>query len=285
MEQFCWNKARVNPDVKELLEEAEALQRDFGTAEEKVLSYSKYRKFQLTGNRSEYEQEYFNRRLRLALRVIFYLIDEKEEDLEAVQDIIWAICGEYAWSVPAHISREKNSGGRVTFVDLFASETAFTLAEISAVLGDKLDEQIKERIRYEVERRVAAPFLQRTFWWEKAKHNWASVCAGYVGGTFLYLFPELFERVRGRIEGAMESFLSGFSDDGACLEGVSYWNYGFGMFCFYYELLGEREPEALKIFQREKVRQIALFYQRACLDDAIAVTFADCQPEARYSLR
>ena len=42
----------------------------------------------------------------------------------------------------------------ITHIDLFASETAFALAEISHILSDKLDKTIVERIKYEVYRRV-----------------------------------------------------------------------------------------------------------------------------------
>ncbi len=47
----------------------------------------------------------------------------------------------------------------ITHIDLFASETAFALAEISHILSDKLDKTIVERIKYEVYRRVLKPYL------------------------------------------------------------------------------------------------------------------------------
>ena len=43
-----------------------------------------------------------------------------------LEDTIWAICDEYTWSLPAHISWAKDER---TDVDLFASETGYALSE------------------------------------------------------------------------------------------------------------------------------------------------------------
>ena len=52
-----------------------------------------------------------------------------------------------------------------------------------------------------------------------------------VGNAFLYMATDAeWEQAKPRLLLCMEHFLSGFSDDGACLEGYTYWQYGFGYF-------------------------------------------------------
>ena len=63
-------------------------------------------------------------------------------------DEIFAITTEYSWCLPAHQGDPDKNYDHV--IDLFAAETAFALSEISALLGDRLDPMIKERIADEV---------------------------------------------------------------------------------------------------------------------------------------
>lgn len=285
MTEFDWKIIKTNPDYQELYEELT----DFYDAEcdrdcEEVLPYSKYAMFQRDGNRSVFEKVYFSRRDRLVIETILHLAEGRTIDIDKIQDLIWAVCDEYTWALPAHLSSANDDTSRRTMIDLFSSETAYTLSEIYILLKNKLDAVVAERIKSEIEKRLVEPFIQNTYWWETIHTNWAAVCACFTGCTFINLFPDKLPLVLPRIKAAMQSFLDGFLDDGACLEGVSYWFYGFGRFCQFYDCLSAIDPSALYIFQDEKIKNIALFYQRACLENAVAMTFADCQPQALYNM-
>ncbi len=43
---------------------------------------------------------------------------------------------------------------------------------------------------------------------------------------------DTFERAKERLLRSMQDFLESYHDDGCCMEGVLYWGYGFGYFCF-----------------------------------------------------
>jgi len=50
--------------------------------------------------------------------------------IELLEDIVSAICDEITWSIPAHcLDRETGNTYKYYEIDLFASETAFYLAE------------------------------------------------------------------------------------------------------------------------------------------------------------
>ncbi|QAY68007.1 heparinase II/III family protein [Paenibacillus protaetiae] len=249
-----------------------------------ALSYKLFMRFEEQGSRLEYESVYFERRRRLNTFVLLSLL-EPEETVYAEQrdEIIWAVCNEYTWCLPAHVRSTQVTGA----IDLFAAETAFTLAEMLVLLGGRLPAMLRVRIREELERRLFRPYLEGgPFSWERADHNWAAVCAGSVGAAALLVMEEQ-ERLADVLEkalGSMGSYLSGFGEDGACLEGIGYWNYGFGYYVYFADLLKQRTSGRLNLFAGDKIRQIALFQQKCYLGGDMTANFSDSLARTQVQL-
>ena len=83
-------------------------------------------------------------------------------------------------------------------------------------MGDRLEPLIRERIDYEVHRRVFENYKKGKFWWEAGENNWAAVCGGSVAGALMYLDPELFEELKPRLMKTLDAFIKNFPDDGTC---------------------------------------------------------------------
>ncbi len=249
------------------------------------LKYSDFKQFFTTGNRSIYESQYFRRRGMLVTSAILSLIyPEEEKYIDKLNDIIFAICDEYTWSVPAH--HPNLDVYDKTFIDLFASETGFSLAEIYTILGDRLDKVVRNRIKIEIQSRIIDSFMSdRHFWWaERCTNNWAAVCGGSVGCTFMLMRPDLFPAIKERLDAIMERFLSGFGADGYCLEGTGYWHYGFGFFTVYADMLKTFTEGKEDYFVRDKIRVIATFIQKMFLSGMSAVSFADGGDTLKYHI-
>ena len=172
----------------------------------KELTYRDFKRFFEDGNRGVYEGKYFKRRRALlASATLSMIFPEEEKYLAYLQDIIFAICDEYTWCLPAHHpSLEENNN---TFIDLFASETGFALAEVYTLLGDRLDKVICERIKHEINYRIITAFINKTnHWWEaRCTNNWAAVCGGSVGCTVMLMRPDLFPTLKPRFDAIMLS--------------------------------------------------------------------------------
>lgn len=249
------------------------------------LKYSDFKKFFTTGDRSVYETQYFNRRGMLSTAAFLSLIyPEEDKYINLLNDIIFSICDEYTWCVPAH--HPDLEVYDKTFIDLFASETGFALAEIYTLLGDRLDKVVKDRIKIEIQSRIIDSFMSdREFWWaDICTNNWAAVCGGSVGCIIMLMRPDLFSKVKERLDIIMERFLSGFKSDGYCLEGTAYWQYGFGYFVTYADMLKTFTNGAENYFEREKVRVIATFLQKMFLSGSSAVSFADGRDKLKYQI-
>ncbi|MCD8391108.1 MAG: heparinase II/III-family protein, partial [Firmicutes bacterium] len=242
------------------------------------LTRSKFMRYFSDGVRVEYENEYFLKRRRLAARFMLCKADF-DKYISELCDIILSICGEFTWALPAHISVPENAG---TEIDLFAAETAQTLAEIKYLMGDTLPSAISDRISREIEKRVITPFETGTFSWERSGSNWAAVCGGCVGMTLMYEKPEAFEKNRERLKHVMTSYLNGFYADGACREGLSYWTYGFGYFMYFVRAYEEYSGDKNTVAGIKKIRNIARFQQNMYLGGGSAVSFSDSSREFTY---
>lgn len=246
------------------------------------LTYSAYRRFVADGDRATYETPYFHRRRSMAVAAVLALIyPEREEYLVQLMDLIYAVCDEYTWCLPAHQTElGKNNN---CHIDLFAAETGMALSEIYTMLKDRMEPLIADRIRVEVERRIVTPYLETHYFWETCRMNWAAVCAGSVGCTFMLMRPELMPRVSERIKGAMEAFLLGFGPDGICEEGFSYWSYGFGFFTVWADMLRTFTEGEEDWFKRKTVKAVAPFLSRMYLTGACTVSFSDAGRSGRYN--
>ena len=246
------------------------------------LPYTAYRLFSTTGSRVEYEEYHMEHRKMLCAFCAMVLLDKGEEWLDRLCDTVWAVCDEYTWALPAHLTRCKTPQDIVSCIDLFASETAFALAEIHYLLRDKLPQEVKDRIEFELDRRIIAPYLEKKPRWGKS--NWSGVCASGVGAAFIYLgLDEKFARAKEQLLLSLEDFLESFPDDGCCLEGSLYWFYGFSHFCYIAQLLFEYTNGEINYFADEKVKRIAFFCNNMYLEENFCIPFSDSPHTYNYN--
>lgn len=242
------------------------------------LSFGLYRKFGDIGERKLYEDAYFERRGRLAAIALLAVDSNAPRWIETLEDMLWDVCGEYTWCLPAHLGSggvEQVNGN----IDLFAAETVHMLAEIVTIHADRLDARIIQRIRAEAERRIFTPLYreQRTYHWQDAEHNWSAVCSGCCGMAGLLLLEEeaiLTESV-GQAIRSMQAFLSGYGMDGGCAEGIGYWVYGVGYFVYYADMLREYSKGELDLLNGSKIAAIAAFPLRVHLSGGTFVNYSD----------
>lgn len=245
------------------------------------LGFQAYRRYDDDGDRAQYEAAYLGIRKRLFAAAIGALLSD-DVPISAVEESLWAICEEYVWAFPAHIPELSSADPEIPhheIIDLFSAETAFALAEIAALLGDRLHPLVVARVRREVERRVLTPFRARTWFWESAETNWSAVCAAGVGIAAIHLETEGLAGILDRCTAAMDALLAGYGDDGACIEGLNYWNYGFGHFAYYAEAL--RQRTGIDLWSgphRHRLSAIARYPLQVSLGGRAVAAFADAEP-------
>ena len=248
---------------------------------------SEYMLFEETGNRTIFEKGYFERRNKCFSILIAFWLTKDEKYIKPLVDYITYISDEFTWCLPAHAHRSNNTvEGIIEEVDLFQSETARLFSEIVAIVGDKLPDYTKERMKYEIERRIFAGFKKgRSFEWETWPMNWVTVCGAGVFAAALYFGnDEDKEFFYNRCEPYLSTYLLGIEDDGCCQEGLSYWGYGFSHFVILAELIKEYSKGKVDYFKQDKVKELALFPQRVRLSKSKVASISDGGEEFSFKM-
>lgn len=252
--------------------------------------------YERTGNRLIYEQVYFTRRRFLAVLGLEAYREKQESGwvdktlADRLAQVIEEVCGEECWALPAHVNRADNRDWRTT-VDLFASETAQTLSDIGDTLRECLPDSCFRKIVDNVERRVFTPYFSSKIPYEPWEHvdtNWNAVCAGSIGSACLHLLkgePERLSACLERICSALPYYVSGFAEDGTCMEGLSYFTYGMTYFVnFALELYDYTKGKCDLLrgdwagFHRggtDKRARIAAFQSKCFFQDGRTLSFSD----------
>ncbi|KFY50454.1 hypothetical protein V495_00254 [Pseudogymnoascus sp. VKM F-4514 (FW-929)] len=291
-----------NPLLQASREKLQSAAKELRGKDIPVLPFRLFKLFDMVGDRLGYEAPYFFRRKVLLVSALSAWLWNDPEDIATLEECIWALCDDYTWSLPSHMhgsslsiginagsstsNTHRNSTESALNLDLFACETGLALAEICALLGDKLHPFIVERARSEVMRRVIYSYMHKATiqHWEILNSNWCAVCAGSIGSAAMLLVDndlELAAILRNLLP-VMERYIAGFSEDGACTEGLNYWTYGISFFVIFAELLSRRTAGNLNLLSDKRFTSIALFQQNCFFPGGATLTFSDVEANDKY---
>lgn len=241
--------------------------------------YSFFREFHITGNRAHYEFPHGLKRTNMYLLAMGTFLTGREDFLLRLQDYIWDVCNEVTWCYPAHLPEELDYNE--PYIDLFASMTAEQLAEILGLLGERLDRNIRERIDFELKRRIFVPFYENPdrYWWANAYwSNWCAVCCGAVGASTIagraeepYFSNIIFEVIQ-----KLNRYLDCFDEEGGWVEGIAYWNFGLTHLTRFADSLYRATDGRINIFEHPKLQVTGMFPIHCYLPPDNVVNFGDC---------
>ncbi len=243
-----------------------------------VLEFSKFRLYDETGNRRIYQKRYYrDLRTRLTSFGIRVWLYHEDEDIRELEDILWAICDEYTWALPAHLEGIlTNDSILPETIDLFAAETGHSIAEILSLCGDYIHEKVKKRCIDEVFKRIINVFEAGEIEWERCLGNWSAVCGGCVGMAALYLVEDegRLKKITDRAADSCNMFIQSCTDEGVCPEGSSYWDYAMQYYTAFDELLNERTGQSI-VRDEGKIKRLAEFPSFAAYENDNPIRFGD----------
>jgi hypothetical protein len=154
-----------------------------------ALPATAYMDFVRTGDRSRFQELYFDRRRQLAALALAECVEGEGRFIDGIIDGVWAIAEESGWQIPAHNSYIRDTpqiilpDAQRPVVDLFAAETGALMAMVRHLLGAELDAVsplITERIAREIGTRIVTPYRTEHFWWmglgDEPMNNWTAWC-------------------------------------------------------------------------------------------------------------
>ena len=306
-ERAAWNTI-AESEKKQILAWA-----DEARAGYPMVTATQFLAFCRTGDRMAYEKPYFARRSLLMGAVLGECLLDDGTYLDAVIDGLWCICEETTWVLSAHngsdhpgrppMNERPLPDAANPYVDLFAAQTAATLADILYLLEDKLDRVsplIARRVRQEIDRRVVTPFMTHDdFWWmgmiRKDVCNWTPWILSNVIDVLLLLERDGWRRSEGvtRALRMLDSYLAVLPEDGGCDEGAGYFNMAGAALFDALESVYTATNGHISFFDEPLIRKIAMFPLHAHIAGRYFINFADCDAQplldgeriARFGMR
>lgn len=225
-----------------------------------------------TGNRGVFERPYFARRAILSTLVTAECLEYKGRFMPQIIEGLWKIISEPYWFLSAHgLYAPDDPMPRHDSImpDLFACETAMTLAMTDALLGNeirRISPQLMIWVRDLVCERVIGSIERKTGWWYSGVNNWAPWCASNSAGAaivFLRDQPERLARLLTMLAGVCDRFYDRYAPEGGCDEGPAYFcRAGLMLMSFIDHMDLVSGGAYAKLFREKKMRNIAEYFVR-----------------------
>jgi hypothetical protein len=153
-------------------------------------------------------------------------------------------------------------------------------ATILRLLEGRIDREVASRVKDEIRRRVLAPFLdpaRQDFFWKTSTTNWNAVCHCGVGLAAMLVEddPHRLDATIRMILGDLERFLEGFTPDGGCTEGPSYWRFGFGWYVALAAGLYDFTGGRINLMAGERIARICRYPLAVAVRPGVELEFAD----------
>ncbi|OGG03195.1 MAG: hypothetical protein A3F83_03690 [Candidatus Glassbacteria bacterium RIFCSPLOWO2_12_FULL_58_11] len=256
-----------------------------------------YLEFARIGNRSNFEEPYFERRERLTDLVLAECMENKGRFVDEIVNGLWAILEESSWVLPAHIGSQKAGVGLPDtgepIVDLFSAETVGILSWSYYLLGERLDQVsplIRPRLVKEAHTRVLDPCFQRDDFWWMAFHtdhinNWNPWCNSnwLTAALLLEKDDKLRTMVVAKILRSLDLFMASYHADGGCDEGPSYWGRAGASLFDCLELLRSASNGKIDIYDQTLIREMGRYIYRVHIDGPYYINFADAPAKLTIS--
>ncbi len=268
-----------------------ALGEEYAAKDIPSLPATLYLEFRRIGNRSRFQDVWFERRAMLNGLALAECVEGKGRFLDPLANLAWAICEESSWTLPAHISRQKAGvdlpDTTEPIVALFSAETASSLAWVVYLLEDQLNgvsPQISQRIRREIDQRVLTPYLQRDdFSWmgftsNHRPNNWNPWINSNVLAATLLLEPDEARRLElvKKVLRSVDRFFVPHPSDGSCDEGPSYWGRAGASLFENLELLHNATEGRFDVYDDPVVQEMGRYIYRMHIAGEVFVCVGDC---------
>lgn len=255
-------------------------------------SREKYNLYFENGNRILFENDYFDRRRLLNLRILAECFENRGRFLPAIEQSLRSILDEPIWTLPAHIPAAPPEGtppaesGEQT-VALFSAETAAQLSLAAYILQSVLPQELYDEIQTALNNRIFRPYTTHFYRWmgqegEKLM-NWTTWISQNILIAIAYADPGFpSDEIIAKAVRSLDIYYTYYGEDGCCDEGPQYYRHaGLSLSTAMY-LLSKLNPAFTAIYKEDKYRNIAHFILNMHIDGDYYFNFADASTKAGH---
>ena len=209
--------------------------------------------------------------------------------LDQIINGVWYYCEQTWWGWSAHLNFQKASYGLPDIneptVDLGVGEVTSNLSWTYYLFKDEFDKVhplISQRLRQEIFRKALDPYFERyDFGYMGFKGGRPNNWNPWVNYNMLtsYLLMETdperkFARVQ-KILNSLDKFLNGYSDDGGCDEGPSYWGAAGALLYESLEIMKNLTNGKFDVFDDPLIQNIGKYFYKVNIHAPYFINFAD----------
>mgnify|MGYP000864739432 CR=1 FL=1 len=252
-----------------------------------VVKATDYLEFIRSGDRRQ--QVYSACSDALVSLVMGELAEGKGRFLDQIINGVWYYCEQTWWGWSAHLYFQKASYGlpdvNEPTVDLGVGEVTNNLSFTYYLFKDEFDKVhplISQRLKQEIFRKALDPYFERNDFGYMGfrggrPNNW-NPWVNYNMLTSYLLMETDPERKIARVQkilNSIDKFLNGYSDDGGCDEGPSYWGAAGALLYESLELMEKITGGRFNVFDEPLIRNIGKYFYKVNIHAPYFINFAD----------
>jgi hypothetical protein len=217
------------------------------------------------------------------------LVEGKGRFIDQIINAVWYFSEQTWWGWSAHLGSQKVGAGlpdiNDPYVDLGVGEITNNLSWTLYLLKDEFDKVhpiISQRLRQELYRKALTPYLIRDdFGYMGFKggrpNNWNPWINYNMLNSYLLLESDPVKKVAQvqKVINSLDKFLNGYSDDGGCDEGPSYWGAAGALLYESLDILKTATNGKFDVFDNPLIKNIGTYYYKVNIHAPYFINFAD----------
>jgi hypothetical protein len=252
-----------------------------------VVKATDYLEFIRSGNRRQ--EVYAACSDALNSLVMGELTEGKGRFMDQIVNAVWYFSEQTWWGWSAHLGPQKAGAGlpdiNEPFVDLGVGEIASDLSWTWYLFHeefDKIHPLISARLKQEIMNKALIPYFTRNDFWYMGftggrPNNWNPWINNNMLNCFLLIESDHSKKVAEveKIINSLDKFLNGYSDDGGCDEGPSYWGAAGALLYESLEILKDATGGKFDVYNDPLIQNIGKYFYRVNIHAPYFINFAD----------
>ncbi len=217
------------------------------------------------------------------------LAEGKGRFIDQIINAVWYYCEQTWWGWSAHLGAQKAGSGlpdvNEPYVDLGVSEVTSNLSMTYALFKDEFDKVhplISRRLKREITSKALDPYFGRNDWgymgFEGGRpNNWNPWINYNMLTSYLMIETDPVRKAAEvqKILNSLDKFLNGYSDDGGCDEGPSYWGAAGALLYESLEIMKNVTGGKFDVFDDPLIQNIGKYFYKVNIHAPYFINFAD----------
>lgn len=217
------------------------------------------------------------------------LIEGKGRFLDQIVNAVWYYSEQTWWGWSAHLGAQKAGSGlpdaNEPYVDLGVGEVTSNLSMTWYLFKDEFDRihpLISQRLKQEIEEKALDPYFARDDWGYMGfrggrPNNWNPWINYNMLTSYLLMETDPARKTAqvNKILNSLDKFLNGYSDDGGCDEGPSYWGAAGALLYECLEIMKNVTDSKFDVFDDPLIQNMGNYFYKVNIHAPYFINFAD----------